>query len=98
MKARNIKLMAKPLGRPSKQALDNHVRHGERNPIEGKFGQGKVKYGLAKICTKLKATRESCIASIMLVLNLVNLTRLNLVCAYTKGIAEYFGAILAYYF
>ena len=82
LKARNIKLMAKPLGRPSKQALDNHVRPGERNPIEGKFGQGKVKYGLANICTKLKATSESCIASIMLVLNLVNLTRLNLVCLY----------------
>lgn len=84
LKELNIKLMAKPLGRPSKQALDNQVRPGERNPVEGKFGQGKVKYGLANICTKLKTTSESCIAAIMLVLNLVNLAGLNFLCLYRR--------------
>ncbi len=77
LKVLNIKLMAKPLGRPSKEAQSNLVSPGERNPIEGKFGQAKVGYGLANISAKLKNTSESWIASIMLVLNLVNLTRLN---------------------
>ncbi len=82
LKELQIKLMAKPLGRPSKQALSNHVSPGERNPIEGKFGQAKVGYGLANICAKLKNTSESWIASIFMVLNLVNLTRLNLLNLY----------------
>lgn len=69
--------MAKPLGRPSKEALSNPVSPGERNPIEGKFGQAKVGYGLANIGAKLKTTSQSWIAAIVLVLNLVRLTRLN---------------------
>jgi IS5 family transposase len=84
LKALGIKLMAKPLGRPSLEALSNHVSPGERNPIEGKFGQAKVGYGLGNICAKLKTTSESWIASIMLVLNLVNLTRLNVMCIYYR--------------
>ena len=75
LKALHIKLVAKPLGRPSAQAVKNHVRPGERNPIEGKFGQGKVKYGLDNIRARLRTTSESWIASIALVLNLVALTR-----------------------
>ena len=67
--------MAKPLGRPSAQAVKNHVRPGERNPIEGKFGQGKVKYGLDNTRARLRTTTESWIASIALVLNLIELTR-----------------------
>jgi len=71
LKERNIKLIAKPLGRPS--AVSNHVSPGERNPIEGKFGQGKTAYGLNRIKARLKGTSESWIASIILVLNLVKL-------------------------
>lgn len=83
LKQLNIELRAKPLGRPSSdEALSNHVRPGERNPIEGKFGQAKVAYGLQKIRAKLKTTSESWIASIMLVLNLVNLTRIASSCLY----------------
>jgi transposase, IS5 family len=80
LKERNIKLSAKPLGRPSKKALLNQVSPGERNPIEGKFGQAKVGYGLDNIKAKLKETSESWIATIILVLNLVNLTRLATLC------------------
>jgi hypothetical protein len=69
-----IELRAKPLGRPSK-AVDNHVRPGERNPIEGKFGQAKTAYGLNRIKARLSQTSESWIASIILVLNLINLIR-----------------------
>ena len=76
LKERNIKLAAKPLGRPSSaKAVAYHVRPGERNPIEGKFGQAKNGYGLNKVRARLKQTSQSWIASIILVLNLVRLTR-----------------------
>lgn len=73
MKERKVKLVAKPLGRPSAQAVKNHVSPGARNPIEGKFGQGKRKYGWDNIRAKLQTTSESWVASIALVLNLVRL-------------------------
>jgi len=75
LKLLNIQLMAKPLGRPSAQALKVHLSPGERNPIEGKFGQAKVAYGLEKIRAKLSTTSQSWIAAIAIVLNLVRLTR-----------------------
>jgi hypothetical protein len=72
LKELGIKLRAKPLGRPS--AVDvEHVRPGERNPIEGKFGQAKTAYGLNRIKARLQQTSESWIATIVLVLNLVKL-------------------------
>jgi hypothetical protein len=71
LKEKGIKLLAKPLGRPS--AVPKHVSPGERNPIEGKFGQAKTAYGLNRIKERLKETSESWIASIILVLNLVML-------------------------
>lgn len=78
LKLLDIRLIAKPLGRPSALAVKNHVRPGERNPIEGKFGQGKICYGLNLIKAKLPDTSSSWIAAIALVLNLVKLTRLAL--------------------
>ena len=71
LKALGIKLIAKPLGRPS--AMSIHVSPGERNPIEGKIGQAKTGYGLNRIKARLKGTSESWIATIILVLNLVKL-------------------------
>jgi hypothetical protein len=82
MKEKGIRLMAKPLGRPAAGAVAIHLRPGERNPIEGKFGQGKLAYGLDCIKAKLKDTSESWIACIALVLNLVNMTRIALLCLY----------------
>lgn len=78
LKERGIKLSARPLGRPP--AVADHLRPGDRNPIEGKFGQGKLAYGLDCIKAKLKETSESWIACIALVLNLVNMTRQALLC------------------
>jgi transposase, IS5 family len=72
-----VKLIGKPLGRPSKTAVKEYVRPGERNPIEGKIGQGKIAYGLARIKARLKDTSASWIASIILVLNLVKLAGLK---------------------
>ena len=72
LKILKIILVAKPLGRPS-LAVDNHIRPGERNPIEGKFGQAKTAYGMNRIKARLQDTSESWIASIVLVLNLIKL-------------------------
>jgi hypothetical protein len=72
LKNLNIVLRAKPLGRP-KAVKEKHVRPGERNPIEGKFGQAKTAYGMNRIKARLQQTSESWIASIILVLNLVKL-------------------------
>lgn len=73
LKDRQIKLAGKPLGRPSAKAVEDHVRPGERNPIEGKFGQAKNGYGMNRIRARLKQTSQSWIASIILALNLVKL-------------------------
>jgi len=77
---KNIQLAAKPLGRPSAKAVAYHVRPGERNPVEGKFGQAKNAYGMNRIRARLKNTSQSWIASIILVLNLVKLAGMALAC------------------
>jgi IS5 family transposase len=71
LKELGIRLIAKPLGRP--KAVADHVRPGQRNPIEGKFGQAKNAYGMNRIKARLKETSQSWIASIIMVLNLVKL-------------------------
>ena len=58
-----------------------HVSPGERNPIEGKFGQAKTGYGLNRIKARLQETSESWIATIILVFNLVKLAGVALLCA-----------------
>jgi hypothetical protein len=72
LKELQIVLVAKALGRP--RALSNHIRPGQRNPIEGKFGQAKTAYGLNRIKARLQETSSSWIATIVMVLNLVKLT------------------------
>ena len=52
---------------------ESSARTGEENPIEGKFGQTKIGYGLDRIKARLQNTSESWIPSIFLVLNLVKL-------------------------
>jgi hypothetical protein len=86
LKELGITLRAKPLGRPSSAtALSNHVSPGERNPIEGKFGQAKTAYGLNRIKARLKETSESWIAGIILTLNLVKLAGVVAPCFVVKG-------------
>lgn len=78
LKENGIRLTAKPLGRPL--AMSIHLCPGERNPIEGKFGQAKTGYGLNRIKARLKGTSETWVASIILVLNLVKLAGAALPC------------------
>lgn len=93
LKGKGIRLLAKPLGRPS--AVDKeHVRPGERNPVEGKFGQAKTAYGLDNIRARLKNTSESWIACIFLVLNLVKLAGVAPLCLLAKKIYGSFSALL----
>lgn len=82
LKELGIKLLAKPLGRPS--AVSIHLSPGERNPIEGKFGQAKTAYGLDRIKARLQGTSESWIATIFLVLNLVKLAGVVLLYPFVK--------------
>jgi hypothetical protein len=88
LKEKGIRLLAKPLGRPS--AVSIHLSPGERNPIEGKFGQAKNGYGLNRIRARLKRTSETWIASIILVLNLVKLAGLSILLLFVK-MAESFS-------
>jgi IS5 family transposase len=76
-KENNIRLSGPKLGRPStnvqmqkaEKALER-LDARMRNAVEGKFGEGKRKYGLDRIYAKLKETAESMIAMHFLVMNL----------------------------
>jgi transposase, IS5 family len=84
LKELKIGLVAKPLGRPSKAMEPSHIRPGDRNPIEGKFGQAKTAYGLNRVKARLSNTSLSWIATIIMVLNLVKLTGRVLYCLLRK--------------
>lgn len=75
-KENHIKISGKPLGRPPKDPSKRlKLRPGDRNPVEGKFGQAKTAYGMDRIKARLKVTSETWIAMILLVVNLVKSTR-----------------------
>jgi len=67
-KARGIRLSGPPLGRPPKHVsvADERVR----NRVEGKFGQGKRRFGLGRIMAKLASTSAAQISLSFLVMNL----------------------------
>ena len=72
---RGIRLSGPRLGRPAKeeQALHKRIERQdatERNAIEGKFGEGKRRYGLGLIRARLPETSASVIAMQLLVMNL----------------------------
>lgn len=75
-KEKGIRLSGPALGRPPKNGQPNEERKvakhdaGERNAIEGKFGEGKRKYGLGLIRARLAQTSESVITLQFLVMNL----------------------------
>jgi hypothetical protein len=74
LKERGIKLTGRQLGRPPKAGREK-LNPGDRNPIEGKFGQAKVRYGMDRIKARLKDTSESWVAMILVVMNLVRLAQ-----------------------
>ena len=79
-KEKGIRMSGKPLGRPPKnisKAQKKQAREDEkiRSRIEGKFGEGKRRYGLNKIMTKLPHTSATAIGMSFLVMNLSYLYR-----------------------
>lgn len=93
LKDRNIRLLAKPLGRPPKRPEKKSFSAGERNPIEGKFGQAKSAYGMNRIAAKLKDTSQTWIAMILFVTNLVKVAR---VTNYVQKVEATFSAAVRY--
>lgn len=80
-KEHGIRLSGPKLGRPSKQVDPSQKKQeqldmGERNAVEGKFGEGKRTYGLGLIRTRLRQTSETVIALQLLVMNLEKRLRL----------------------
>jgi len=75
-KQHGIRLSGPALGRPPKEGSTPKQKQitkqdaGERNAIEGKFGEGKRKYGLGCIRARLEQTSESVIILQLLVMNL----------------------------
>jgi IS5 family transposase len=81
-KAHGIHLNGRPLGRPPKdKSLDDEQRRleyeeaGERNAVEGKFGESKRRFSLGLVMTKLQATSETQIHLVFLVMNLQKILR-----------------------
>jgi hypothetical protein len=73
--ARGIRLSGPPLGRPPKnvsaeEKQQTRADEGIRNHVEGKFGEGKRRYGLGRIMTKLASTSTAQIGLSFLVMNL----------------------------
>lgn len=79
-KANGIRLSGPALGRPSKEKQTEQrklAKHdaGMRNAVEGKFGEGKRKYGLGLIQTRLRETSETVIALQLMGMNLAHMLR-----------------------
>ena len=81
LKEMGIRFCGKALGRPKKIKETAYQRRkrkkelGERNHIEGKFGQGKNTYGLTKNRARRQDTSESWVSCIFFVMNLVKFSR-----------------------
>lgn len=80
-KACGIRLSGPKLGRPKKltEANISEIKAekrlqrqdaSDRNAVEGKFGQGKRRYGLGKVMAKLDATGKTAIMMSFIVMNL----------------------------
>jgi len=81
-----IRISGPPLGRPRKATPENQAelkaaqqltRQDEidRIPVEGKFGQGKRRFGLGRIMAKLAGTSATVITMNILVMNLEKLLK-----------------------
>ena len=90
-------LAGQNLGRPSKEpnpVARKQARQDalDRNCSEGKFGEGKRRYGLNLIKAKLKETSETVIIMNLIVMNLAHLYRVLFVF-FSKSVFHLFKAI-----
>ena len=105
-KEKHIRLSGPALGRPPKEvdpARKLEARNDERIRIliEGKFGQGKRRYGLGRIMSKLASTSETAISMVFLVMNIERWLKAILfslfwdMCSRIKGLFDHCGSILS---
>jgi hypothetical protein len=87
-KDHGIHLSGPRLGRPGKDHSEELLQElkeiGERNEVEGKFGNGKRKLGLSRIMAKLAETTGAMIGMDIFILNMEKLMRqeASLVCSF----------------
>ena len=84
-----IRLSGPPLGRPKASEKKSQIAQEKedariRNAVEGKFGEGKRCYGLARITARLKETSETVIAIQFLVMNLEHRLRVLFILIYKR--------------
>lgn len=69
-----IRISGPRLGRPGKDYADElrqeFMKIGERDAVEGQFGNGKRKFNLDRIMVKLKETTSTMIMMDVIVLNM----------------------------
>jgi len=80
-KKHGIRLSGPKLGRPTKvpdrmRKLIERWDSRERNAVEGKFGEGKTRYGLDRVMARLKETSETVISLAFLCMNIGKKLRL----------------------
>ena len=99
-KERGIRFSGQKLGRPFEdvalqKALKKQWRDDERlrNIVEGKFGEGKRKYGMDRIIAKLKDTGETVISLVFLVMNMERILR-NEASSWCSGLMKWFLSLL----
>jgi hypothetical protein len=104
-KERGIRLSGPKLGRPPKITENNteEIKAAkqlaiqdeiDRNAVEGKFGQGKRRYSLNRIMTKLSCTSETAIMISFLVMNLNKWLATFVLLVFQRAKA-YFSALLS---
>lgn len=100
-KKHHIRLSGPRLGRPPKETPENAARlrvealqarqdELDRIPIEGKFGQGKRRFSIGRLMTKLASTSETAIVLCFLVMNLEKWLRAISLCLYVKELKSRF--------
>lgn len=93
-----IRLSGPPRGRPpadpeKQREVKLQTRRDEldRIAIEGKFGQGKRRFSLARVMCKLALTSETAITVVFLVMNLEKWLRSHLFCLFSIVRSHFFG-------
>jgi len=93
-KRRGIKISGSRLGKNAETEKENA---SIRNAIEGKFGEGKRKYSLARIMAKLENTSKTVIGLIILVMNLEKRLRLLFIQKLSELFYHSFGRFQKFY-
>ncbi len=103
-KKHHIRLSGPRLGRPPKVTAENAARlkaeavqarqdELDRIPIEGKFGQGKRRFGIGRLMTKLASTSETAIALCFLVMKVEKWLSAISLCLFFKSKNQFCNVI-----